>query len=277
MASTVYALKCKNGKYYVGKTTDVRMRVGQHCEGDGSVWTSMHEPISVAYVKHGCDPFDEDKITKQFMAKYGIDSVRGGSYAQVTIEPHVKKLIETELASANDACFRCGRRGHFASSCFAKTHANGVPLSSPGFGRRPPATTPETDSDSEWETDSEQDEPAPKIVPPRKESPRFNPGSGSCCGNHCRTNFHGECMTIRCVRIISVCDPNDPGRQIECEVINPFGKTIAEKVGAPWAGEVPDWSRRDAKNPNLWKRRDEQEPARTPQRTQLCGRSRLLQ
>lgn len=35
------------------------------------------------------------------------------------------------------ACFRCGRVGHFANHCWAKTDAGGKRLRKPGRGRRP--------------------------------------------------------------------------------------------------------------------------------------------
>lgn len=34
----------------------------------------------------------------------------------------------SELQSAGGPCYRCGRKGHWASSCYAQTHVNGRTL-----------------------------------------------------------------------------------------------------------------------------------------------------
>lgn len=36
----------------------------------------------------------------------------------------------SELQSAGGPCYRCGRDGHWASSCYARTHMNGTELES---------------------------------------------------------------------------------------------------------------------------------------------------
>ena len=38
-----------------------------------------------------CDDYDEDKITRQYMDKYGINNVRGGSVVSVNLD---KSMIE---------------------------------------------------------------------------------------------------------------------------------------------------------------------------------------
>jgi hypothetical protein len=72
----------------------------------------------------------------------------------------------------------------------------------------------------------------------------------SCCGNHCRNSIHIEIYRYGKL-FLHICDKNS-NNQISCEVVNPFGKLIAEKVNAPWKDEIPD-ERRDFENPNLWK------------------------
>ena len=42
---------------------------------------------------------------------------------------HLEKKV-SELQSAGGPCYRCGRTGHWASSCYAKTHINGNDLDS---------------------------------------------------------------------------------------------------------------------------------------------------
>jgi predicted GIY-YIG superfamily endonuclease len=76
---TIYVLQLEGGKYYVGKTQNLDRRYAEHQAGE-CMWTKLYKPVCVMSTVLG-DAFDEDKITKQLMAKHGIDNVRGGSYA----------------------------------------------------------------------------------------------------------------------------------------------------------------------------------------------------
>jgi hypothetical protein len=79
-------------------------------------------------IKEEADEFDEDKYTKMYMKKYGIDNVRGGTYTQLVLPDYLRMAIEKELCSAQDLCFRCNRSGHFVNHCYAITKADGSPL-----------------------------------------------------------------------------------------------------------------------------------------------------
>ena len=120
----VYILKCNQGKYYVGKTNNATYRINNHFDGGGSSWTKKYSPISVDKIYKNCSNFDEDKYTKEYMSKYGIENVRGGSYTSIKLDDVTISQIEKEITSSNDKCFRCGRAGHFASQCYARTHVN---------------------------------------------------------------------------------------------------------------------------------------------------------
>ena len=93
----IYTLKLKQGKYYVGKTSHPNFRIESHFNSEGSGWTKMYNPIKILEIIPNCDDYDEDKYTKIYMDKYGIDNVRGGSYTSVKVALKVTLLIKALL------------------------------------------------------------------------------------------------------------------------------------------------------------------------------------
>lgn len=112
----VYILKLIGGKYYIGSSENVEQRIQQHFDGNGSAWTKKYKPIKKVDVIDNCDKFDEDKYTKQYMSKYGIDNVRGGTYCEINIEKY-KEFLEKELTHSDNKCFKCGGTGHYVKDC----------------------------------------------------------------------------------------------------------------------------------------------------------------
>lgn len=128
---SIYIIKCQHDKYYIGKSKNLENRILEHFQEIGSAWTSLHKPIEVIETIKNADSFDEDKYTKIYMAKYGIDNVRGGSYVQISLDLDVKKYLEKEINSTYDYCHRCGRTDHFINRCYANVHIDGTKLSNP--------------------------------------------------------------------------------------------------------------------------------------------------
>src|SRR5689334_4716798 len=60
---TIYILKCKNDKFYIGKTRHFDSRVFKHSQGNGAYWTKKYKPIEVLEYYENCSPYDEDKYT----------------------------------------------------------------------------------------------------------------------------------------------------------------------------------------------------------------------
>jgi predicted GIY-YIG superfamily endonuclease len=118
MTTTIYVLRLEGGHYYIGKSDNVIARYQQHLDGKGSAWTKLHKPVSLVKTVEGASPFDEDKITKEYMATYGIEKVRGGSYVQLELSPFHMDALHMEIRGATDVCTRCGRGGHFVKDCF---------------------------------------------------------------------------------------------------------------------------------------------------------------
>ena len=126
---TVYVLLCEENRFYIGKTErPIQHRIEEHFNHDGSEWTRKYKPIKVVEQIPNADEFDEDKYTKKYMKKYGIDKVRGGAYTQMDLPNFSVMALEKELCHASDLCFRCNRPGHLANQCFALTKANGLPI-----------------------------------------------------------------------------------------------------------------------------------------------------
>lgn len=123
--TTIYVLRLEGGRYYVGKSDNVMNRYQQHLKGYGSAWTKKYKPISLVKTIENASPFDEDKYTKEYMSKYGIDKVRGGSYVEVDLSDFHKEALNMEIWSAKDLCTQCGRAGHFVKDCYAKKDASG--------------------------------------------------------------------------------------------------------------------------------------------------------
>ena len=114
---TIYVLKCKQRKWYVGKTRKLRGRIVQHFCSNGSAWTRKYPPIKVHDRYRNCTARDEDKYTKDMMDKYGIDNVRGGSYCQIELDEHQRETLRRESNATHDKCHKCGKSGHFAAQC----------------------------------------------------------------------------------------------------------------------------------------------------------------
>lgn len=125
MTTNVYVLKLQGGNYYVGKSDDVIGRFQEHMNGSGSAWTRKHKPLSILESREGVNAFEEDKVTKEYMLKYGIDKVRGGAYVTEELDEVQEYSLQKELWAATDCCTQCGRKGHFVKDCHASIDVNG--------------------------------------------------------------------------------------------------------------------------------------------------------
>ena len=139
----IYVLKLIQKKYYIGKTNNPNFRIAEHFNNNGSEWTKIYKPLKVVEIISNCDEYDEDKYTRIYMDKYGIDNVRGGTFTSIKLDKETINTLTKMSISTNDKCFNCGKRGHFANQCkkiicyrcgrighystrcYAKTHISG--------------------------------------------------------------------------------------------------------------------------------------------------------
>lgn len=90
----IYVLKLVRGKYYVGLTTKNIDRVLAHLDGKGAKWTKKYPPSNskpILRFEEGLKESDENRITLETMAKYGVKNVRGGDWCKVRMS---KKEID---------------------------------------------------------------------------------------------------------------------------------------------------------------------------------------
>lgn len=76
----VYVLELENACYYIGFTKNLELRIAQHFEGNGAIWTQIKKPIKVLEVFEEKTLNYENYITNQYMIKYGYSKVKGGDH-----------------------------------------------------------------------------------------------------------------------------------------------------------------------------------------------------
>jgi predicted GIY-YIG superfamily endonuclease len=118
----VVRFECIPPKFYVGTSADVEQRIRDHVNGRGSAWCrhvmGLYKLTKCFLVEtRDAEPLTEDMVTKEYMMRWGIDNVRGGSYSQIELDDSTIGHLLREFGTATNACFRCGALGHFVSSC----------------------------------------------------------------------------------------------------------------------------------------------------------------
>ena len=114
----IYVLKLKENKYYIGKTNSPNFRLNDHFnQNGGSSWTKKYKPIEIYEIIPNQSDYDEQRITQEYMNKYGIENVRGGSYCQLKLDHNSIETLSREISHANNKCLYCNKLGHFISAC----------------------------------------------------------------------------------------------------------------------------------------------------------------
>lgn len=113
----IYVLKLKGEKYYVGKTKNLESRLRQHKTGYGSKWTQKYGFCKCIKKIQEQRLSDEDAVTIDYMSRYGINNVRGGSFSKFVLEPHLRIAAKQMIKSIKNKCNRCGEKGHYVEQC----------------------------------------------------------------------------------------------------------------------------------------------------------------
>ena len=147
--------------------------------------------------------YGEDRWTRELMRTYGIDRVRGGTFANPDLGGG-RDVILREWATLYNTCYNCRGSGHYASACRAASRA--TPHSSPRSvnGRETSSPAPQSSMQrpgqamSSRTTPTGASSPAPQSSmqrPGQATSPRTTPTGG---------NRDHHWLSIPCTR----CDRN---------------------------------------------------------------------
>lgn len=127
-APGVYVLKLNNGKYYVGMSErSVKKRIAEHVRFSSacSEFVKMHsnaDPNNIQY----CVPLSrrnpdlpgwEQTETLIAMTHFGIDNVRGFTWARDTLDINNYISLREQFAGRFNFCYKCGCEGHFIKRC----------------------------------------------------------------------------------------------------------------------------------------------------------------
>ena len=90
--NVVYILRCANGQYYVGSTTNLELRLQEHRSGVGSGFTKAHLPIDLVYTEE-YDTIHEARLRERQLHKWSQ------AKKEALIDGDIEKL--KELSKSN--------------------------------------------------------------------------------------------------------------------------------------------------------------------------------
>ena len=95
MYNLIYVLELEGGKYYIGITSNLNLRLYQHFNGGGCVFTRKYKAIRVVEVLVGNETTENTK-TEEYIARYGYINVSGGKYVynrKIPINCNIKNIL----------------------------------------------------------------------------------------------------------------------------------------------------------------------------------------
>ena len=89
----IYILLLENDYYYIGESSNFIQSYQQHIDKRSCEWTKLHRTITIAKVIQQTKDYTIDDCVIEYMKKYGIDKVRGGSFSDVVLSPKQLDLL----------------------------------------------------------------------------------------------------------------------------------------------------------------------------------------
>ena len=124
----VYILELQGGKWYVGWSADLSVRIASHFIGAGSKWTMLYPPVAVHSIRPG-DKLLETLTTIALMCTHGWENVRGGSYCTVEMSKAPACITKAKHYASYKTPNAPNLTGseQAPSSCSSKSETSGPP------------------------------------------------------------------------------------------------------------------------------------------------------
>jgi predicted GIY-YIG superfamily endonuclease len=89
-------LRLEENHYFIDKSNNVENRLRDHLKGIVCGMTKRYKPLAITVIPN-CHDSELDLYIKKYMAKYGINKVRGGLYMKNKFEENELKKLKAEL------------------------------------------------------------------------------------------------------------------------------------------------------------------------------------
>ena len=93
MQMHIYILLLENDYYYIGESSYFLQAYQQHIDKKACDWTKLHRTITIFKVIQQTKEYTVDDCVVEYIKKYGIDKVRGGSFSDVVLSPKQLDLL----------------------------------------------------------------------------------------------------------------------------------------------------------------------------------------
>jgi predicted GIY-YIG superfamily endonuclease len=93
MQMHIYILLLENDYYYIGESSYFLQAYQQHIDKKVCDWTKLHRTVTIAKVIQQTKEYTVDDCVVEYIKKYGIDKVRGGSFSDVVLSPKQLDLL----------------------------------------------------------------------------------------------------------------------------------------------------------------------------------------
>ena len=128
MSDVIYILQCEKDKYFIGccQKSKLIKTLRKHRDGKAAEpWTRRYHAVTCLKAINLTFERQVTIETERAMKRWGIKNVRGGDYSKILMTPFQRRHVMRKIKWADNACWKCGRVGHFVGMCKYTTYVDG--------------------------------------------------------------------------------------------------------------------------------------------------------